>query len=656
MSAIVEEPSDPDEPSVMESWRGWQGREHPWRNGGRDLTEDEWAELRLYKSQHRFKVAAEQRKAGLMEKIRRLQDEFEDTEQKCAAEMTYPFAHQLWDQGIERSRDLAIPPYTFKKFLDLPPELQIRIWSMGSRTEEFKVHSFVSMREERSYSDILDTSRYTLKGSSRVQNNSTLWRPGPIPTVLHVCRLSRLVARAVYTRLRYKGMRAGEAYFNTLYDYYYFGNEPWNKFKIFVDLMIKSNTTRPLDVIVQRDIKRLQRIRRLIVDVNIFGALPARIWAEFPKLEILEIIFYPVDTISDQEMPQEERPAVDPVFEKPHPSNKWGKRAKVILDDATACFQTLKNIMPSWKIPEIEVLCRVDPTGDSDYGPGEIEDSWEDMGEEELTENDDTVYLNQLKERLTHNIPVDLIRRLKHRHHPSRRIGIGEINRKRPDGKKYRDWITDSEAEMGGRQTDYSDSDDTDLETCRTELMMNGYLQFQSGAVAGIAVGTSLVGILLTTAFFLLLRHHEAVLAFKKEAEQAPVVRELKGLTYRNRKYWVSNFQEELLCDRYIEELKRRIEIFEGATTGFCFNSFLCIPENDVHGPCGPIQPDSFDISGALSRYFDGQLDLGIDHRIIQKLLWGAFGCSRLIGIQFLLNRICLSFFNFHLEVGTTMV
>lgn len=95
-----------------------------------------------------------------------------------------------------------------------------------------------------------------------------------------------------------------EAYFNTLYDYFYIGglrSETWTNFKILVDLFVKLNTTRPLQQRVQRDIMRLQNIRFLIVDFRVFISDPVRVWAKFPKLESIVIGITPYATIQNYE-------------------------------------------------------------------------------------------------------------------------------------------------------------------------------------------------------------------------------------------------------------------------------------------------------------------------------------------------------------------
>jgi hypothetical protein len=102
------------------------------------------------------------------------------------------------------------------------------------------------------------------------------------------------------------------------------GHQKWTRFKILVDLLIRLNTTRPLQTLVQKDLNRLQNIRFFIVDFNIFGAAPSRLWAEFNKLMKLTIIIYPYKMISD---PEKMRYHNVPSFITPQRGSYYGKRA-----------------------------------------------------------------------------------------------------------------------------------------------------------------------------------------------------------------------------------------------------------------------------------------------------------------------------------------
>lgn len=63
-------------------------------------------------------------------------------------------------------------------------------------------------------------------------------------------------------------------------------------------------------------------------------------------------------------------------------------------------------------------------------------------------------------------------------------------------------------------------------------------------AIVGIAVGAAVLGILVTTALFIVLRRHENLLAAKREAAMAPITPERKGHVYWIRKAWLKEFDE----------------------------------------------------------------------------------------------------------------
>ena len=186
-----------------------------------------------------------------------------------------------------------------------------------------------------------------------------------------------MVAQTTFTRPPFKHYtREGEAYFNTPYDTFYIGGETWSEFKILIDLLVKLNTTRPLREPVQNDLRKLQNIRLLIVDLNIFGAAPLRLWAEFPKLEVLTIAFYPSSTIKDKELRYRD-PDNGPVrFITPLRGTIFGKRAGYIRKIALETLETLKNSeIPKWKIPTVEVVVRT--TGEKRLD-AKIEEQWSD--------------------------------------------------------------------------------------------------------------------------------------------------------------------------------------------------------------------------------------------------------------------------------------
>jgi hypothetical protein len=301
-----------------------------------------------------------------------------------------------------------------------------------------------------------------------------------------------MIARNVFTRIPFKsfytkGAATKFAYFNTLYDTFYIGGYAWNKSKILVDLIIKLNTTHDLLPGVRSGVERLQNIRLLTVDLNVFGALPPRVWAEFPKLEVLTIALYPFPTIEDDELQRVERhPRVE--LMKPRRRSKFGKRAEWIFKSATESLQSVKKDLPQWKLPKIEVVVRgtgeeaddeIEEAWDYDEDEAEKENSGGDQGEDQgdgnsegENENEDLepqaqdtdfTYYEQLKARMSHEVSRDQIKLLKSKHLPSRTVSFVDAARtKKPAGTYY----ADSEFESGGEQfsawkSDFdSDNDD----------------------------------------------------------------------------------------------------------------------------------------------------------------------------------------------------
>lgn len=100
---------------------------------------------------------------------------------------------------------------------------------------------------------------------------------------------------------------------------------------VLIDLMIKaSNAWRPSGSIA-RDLPRLAKIRHLMVDLNIFGAVPIELWAEF-ELDVLTIVFYTSSIIEDHRTSFYDITIVwnddEENFQTPAMNSKLGKRAE----------------------------------------------------------------------------------------------------------------------------------------------------------------------------------------------------------------------------------------------------------------------------------------------------------------------------------------
>ncbi|KAG4443111.1 hypothetical protein IFR05_001437 [Cadophora sp. M221] len=498
----------------------WYALSHPWHD--EPLTSRQIEEVCMFQKQENLRAEKEQRRQAFEESILLQRRKFEADERAIHADVIYPFIYKLWvspglwpvepcsegllvhskaqntdglqDDGIEGARRDTVPAYTFTPFLLLPPELQLRIWSMAARSEDPKIRKILSMRYDvpDMEHDIGFRGRPS-EGSSRIIREHNMWGFEQTPVTLRLCRDSRMVAQKIYTRMRFCGNHVGtqgsEAYFNTLYDNFYLSEYPWDDFKILVDLLIKQNTTRPLQTKVQRDMDRFFQIRYLTVDFHIFAAVPASVWAEFSKLAKLTIAIYPYDVINDREA----IPDRDLGFVKPQIGSKYGKRADWVMAAASAALKAVKDDRLHFKVPELEVLVR--QTGDDI--DDDVEEQWtDDLAEyEEATigmadetypsdqeqehqeedpnnagvqqqdteasededEEDDSAWYRQAETRMNKTISDAEIKQLKHEHHPSRKHPFSRSRTRstRPWRNREADeWISDSETESGGTYPD----------------------------------------------------------------------------------------------------------------------------------------------------------------------------------------------------------
>jgi hypothetical protein len=230
--------------------------------------------------------------------------------------------------------------------------------------------------------------------------------------------------------------RSDHAWVNTLYNSFYIGGDKWTQFKIFIDLLIRQNTTRPLPNAITHDLASLITLRFLIVEFNIFGAVPAKLWFEFPKLQVLTIAFYPRDEILDNE-PEEDIFPPNMRFVKTNlqPWPKFQKRAAWIHKIATGPLLAAKNEEAlEGKIPRIEVVLR--RTGDeeidweinAELGPDYVAEDPE-LDRNNATESsdnnrdDDSLWYKEAAARVTQTVSMTDIKLWKQKYHPGERIG-----------------------------------------------------------------------------------------------------------------------------------------------------------------------------------------------------------------------------------------
>jgi hypothetical protein len=230
-------------------------------------------------------------------------------------------------------------------------------------------------------------------------------------------------------------MRSNHAWVNTLYNTFYIGGDKWTNFKIFIDLLIRQNTTRPLPNAIMHDLASLTSLRFLIVEFNIFGAVPAKLWFEFPKLQVLKITFYPRDEILDVE--RDENAWLGGYrFVKTNLQRwpKFQKRATWIHRVATDILSAAKKeVALEGEIPRIEVVLQ--RTGDDEIdwdingelGPDCVASGGEDpeLARSYAAESsrnsgdDDSLWYKQAAARVTQTVSMSDIKFWKQKYYPS---------------------------------------------------------------------------------------------------------------------------------------------------------------------------------------------------------------------------------------------
>lgn len=338
---------------------------------------------------------------------------------------------------------------------------ELMIGSFASRTTEPETINICGVDHREADTFSLYDDDPPRKSSSVVEYIEEYLPTGrrTVPSVLQICRESRSVAQQVYTRMALSTYDAThqEIYVNTLYDKFFIGGlhgKSWKSYMILVDLFIKLHSSRPLRRQIQRDVEKLQNIRFLTVEFNIFATAPARLWAEFPKLEQIVIAIFPYATISDFE-PRSSRHHTRFKSIRPQRGTMYGKRAAWLVEHAEKALNKVKaDDVPQWNIPRIEVVMR--KTGEEI--DDEIVEEWTDDPVEYSDEDDDdSTWYAQAEAKMNRAITKKEISWLKQKHHLSKKVLYPD----RHPGKDTGDWIEDSETEEGlaHRPYDYEQCD-----------------------------------------------------------------------------------------------------------------------------------------------------------------------------------------------------
>lgn len=252
-------------------------------------------------------------------------------------------------------------------------------------------------------------------------------------------------------------------------------HDKWSEFKVLVDLLIKCNTTRTLRPSVQRELNGILNVKHVGLDFNVFAGAPARIWAEFAKLETLTILFYPYDAITDSDITDGEYSYSSiklPLnYTTVQVCTRLGRRAEWIYKSAKRAFDAVKIDLPKWNVPKIRVVVRYSGLDNFDEHIHEEEEEnvcWDgddsaslyeedDMQDDEegprAAEEDDTQWYEQASARLAQVVSPEELRRLKHKYFPTRRVELSRADWWTNDGITARrakmDFLSDSEGEEG---------------------------------------------------------------------------------------------------------------------------------------------------------------------------------------------------------------
>ncbi|CZR56776.1 uncharacterized protein PAC_06665 [Phialocephala subalpina] len=200
-------------------------------------------------------------------------------------------------------------------------------------------------------------------------------------------------------------------------------------------------------------------MRNLILDLRIFAAIHVDLWAEFSHLERLTIVMYPeefVDEFEDEDIYNYQPYGAK--FVRAKADTRFRKRSTWIHKQVTNALEAAKETQPNWITFKVEVMIRATETNED--ARVEVEGTEASMspgadGAVEVEEFDDSAWYEQLKSRMTHRVNQAQLRRLKHWHHPSRRVTLLDIVSREARGRSHKEYFSDSETE----DTDRDDLD-----------------------------------------------------------------------------------------------------------------------------------------------------------------------------------------------------
>lgn len=192
------------------------------------------------------------------------------------------------------------------------------------------------------------------------------YRPRPeLPSILHVCQESRIIARRVYTILPYKDRNQNYntqhfAYFNTLYDVFCvrgIGPPAYSENPTLKSLLLPE---------LYADSENFSTMRHIRVNFAFLIAIPVKYWLYSFHLETLTIVMYMRHQQWDKLGYEfgsdwyDHDTGTGPRLQIDHES-KYGKRMMWSLQFVQARLQRTKADNPDLHLPHLDVDLMVDP-------------------------------------------------------------------------------------------------------------------------------------------------------------------------------------------------------------------------------------------------------------------------------------------------------